>query len=274
MAVFKRGNRYWYAFVFNGRRIQESTKQANLQAARVIEAARKTQLAKAEVGIKDQPKLGHLTVGELLDRKWASYQQGGMDSKANRSQIKKAKAYFGTKTADALTEEVLNAYIDRRKAAGEANATVNRLTDLVRSAYREAKLPAPACKHLAERDNARTGFFSPTEFAAIYAHLEDWLKDYTLFASLTGWRSGSISDLRWEAVDLEEGEVNLHGEFTKNGEPLKLPLEGELAELISRRRELRGVKTASGRKISALVFHREGEPITQACTSDRGYVPA
>ncbi len=56
MAIFKRGNTYWFEFKFNGVRIRESTKQKNRIEARKIEAGRKTQLAKREVGIKEKKK--------------------------------------------------------------------------------------------------------------------------------------------------------------------------------------------------------------------------
>jgi len=51
--IFKRGDKYWYKFKFNGVLIRESTKQRNLRTAERMEAARKTQLAKGEVGIQD-----------------------------------------------------------------------------------------------------------------------------------------------------------------------------------------------------------------------------
>lgn len=54
MNLYKRGNVYWYDFVFNGVRFQGSTKQGNQRIAQQIEAARRTQLAKGEVGIKDR----------------------------------------------------------------------------------------------------------------------------------------------------------------------------------------------------------------------------
>jgi hypothetical protein len=56
MGVYKQVNsRYWwYKFTWNGELIRESTKQTNRRVAEQIEAARKTQLAKAEVGIKDR----------------------------------------------------------------------------------------------------------------------------------------------------------------------------------------------------------------------------
>ncbi|HEY2119929.1 MAG TPA: site-specific integrase [Candidatus Acidoferrum sp.] len=200
------------------------------------------------------------TVGELLDRKLASYQKDGTATAAHLSQIKRAKEDFGKLNSDALTEEKFAAYIGRRKTAGAANATVNRVTDLVRSAYRDAGLPVPRCEHLSEKDNVRKGFFSPDDFYAVHVKLEDWLGDYVQFAYLTGWRAGSIRDLEWDAVDFREGEINLPGEFTKNGEPLAMPLEGELAELLARRKQLQ----KTGAVISTRVFDRDGQPITQS----------
>ena len=55
MAVYKRGGVYWFEFGFEGRRIRRSTLQGDGRAARTIEAAYRTQLAKGEVGI-EEPK--------------------------------------------------------------------------------------------------------------------------------------------------------------------------------------------------------------------------
>ena len=57
MAIYKRGRVYWYQFVFNGTRVQCSTKQGNPRVARQIEAAHKTRLAKGEVGIEAPKKV-------------------------------------------------------------------------------------------------------------------------------------------------------------------------------------------------------------------------
>ncbi len=54
-AVYKRGDVWWYGFVCNGERIQESTKQGNKRVAEQMEAARKTERAKGLVGIQDRP---------------------------------------------------------------------------------------------------------------------------------------------------------------------------------------------------------------------------
>src|ERR1700732_1660752 len=58
MAIYKRGPRvYWYSFVFNGKHIQESTKQGNPRVARQMEAAHKTSVAKGEVGIRERQRI-------------------------------------------------------------------------------------------------------------------------------------------------------------------------------------------------------------------------
>ncbi len=48
MAIFKRGDVYWYEFVFNCKRIQASSKQGNQRVAREIEAAHRTALARGD----------------------------------------------------------------------------------------------------------------------------------------------------------------------------------------------------------------------------------
>jgi len=45
MSLWKRGETYWYDFVFRGERVRESTHQGNRKAAGDMEAARKTQFA-------------------------------------------------------------------------------------------------------------------------------------------------------------------------------------------------------------------------------------
>src|ERR1700733_5826571 len=54
MSIFKRGNVYWYHFLFNGEHIQKSTKQGNPRKARQMEAAYRTALAMGEVGIEER----------------------------------------------------------------------------------------------------------------------------------------------------------------------------------------------------------------------------
>jgi hypothetical protein len=52
--IYKRGEVYWYKFMWQGKLIRESTKQGNDKVARQMEAAHRTSLAKGEVGIREK----------------------------------------------------------------------------------------------------------------------------------------------------------------------------------------------------------------------------
>jgi len=54
MAVYKRGQVWWYRFTWDGKPFRESTKKTNKRVAEKIEAACKTSLAKGEFGIRDR----------------------------------------------------------------------------------------------------------------------------------------------------------------------------------------------------------------------------
>src|SRR5215472_6211074 len=54
MSVFKRGSVYWFDFVRNGVRYQQSTKVRNRRDAEAIEDAYKTNLARGEVRIEEK----------------------------------------------------------------------------------------------------------------------------------------------------------------------------------------------------------------------------
>jgi integrase len=55
--------------------------------------------------------------------------------------------------------------------------------------------------------------------------------------------------------------VFLPAKFWKNREPQTVPLVGELAEVIARRRAARAVTTKDGVMLSEFIFHRDGLPI-------------
>ncbi len=61
MSIYKRGDVYWYKFMWQGKLVRESTKQGNDKVARQMEAAHRTSLAKGEVGIREKKPAPALT---------------------------------------------------------------------------------------------------------------------------------------------------------------------------------------------------------------------
>ncbi|MGA7795595.1 MAG: site-specific integrase, partial [Candidatus Acidiferrales bacterium] len=93
----------------------------------------------------------------------------------------------------------------------------------------------------------------------VVANLPEDLRDFTRFAFATAWRKGEVSSLRWS--DVEDDVIRLRGENSKNGEARQVVIDGDLVEIIKRRRALRAVETPDGTALCEYIFHREGEPV-------------
>jgi len=256
MSVYKRGGRYWYCFVFDGRRVQRSAKVKNAKDARDIERAEWNRLARGEAGLPDNSQPSR-TVGELLDTLKSTYGDENKISQQTKSVLKHARRAFGSKVANQLTSKDAEDYIAARRKEGKKNATINRVTEIVRRAYRIAKLTAPEIRHLSEKDNARKGFFSDDEFRRVCSGLPEGVSDFALFAYLTGWRKNEVASLVWS--DVEENVIRLRAENSKNREARSVVIAGDLVGMMDRRKQSR---LANG-VLTNLVFHRDGAPVAE-----------
>ena len=68
MGIYKRGEVYWYKFMWQGCMVRESSKQGNDKVARQMEAAHRTSLAKGEVGIREKKLVPTLAAFGKSDR--------------------------------------------------------------------------------------------------------------------------------------------------------------------------------------------------------------
>jgi len=119
---------------------------------------------------------------------------------------------------------------------------------------------APFIPRLSEVGNEREGFFETADFEAVVSKLPEYLRDFSRFAFITGWRKGSVSSLRWSAVG--EDVIYLRAENSKTRKAETVPLEGELAQVIERRRAAQTIEDENGSKrFAEFVFHSQGEPI-------------
>lgn len=251
MAVSKRGGKnYSYTIWFNGERIRRTTKCSNREAALQIEAAARIALAKGEFDIDPKPNRRR-KVDDLLEDLESNLKLRGRLSKKTASNIKQVRAYFGKMRANEVTKEKVNAYIEKMQRDDYANASVNRRTQLLGQSFRLAKLPVPEIARLSELGNVRRGFFVEPELRKIVALLPDYLQDPTLLAFLVGWRRNEVFTLTW--ADVDDDAIRLRADRSKEGEGRAVVLEGEIGEIIERRKKL---------KNGPLVFHHGGAAIT------------
>ena len=146
MAVFnqKKSNKWWYKFSWNGQLIRASTKQTNKRVAEQIEAARKTELAKGEVGIRDRKPVP--TLAKFADDKFLPFVRATKAEKPRtitfyETTVANLKSF--TKLAglplDRINSEVLGEFVAFRQAASMKVSTVNRELATVRRMFHLAQ---------------------------------------------------------------------------------------------------------------------------------------
>jgi integrase len=261
--IYLRGKTYWIGICVDGREQRESARTTDAKEAQKFLRRRLKQAHAHEVTGEafTTQRDRRRKVSELLDDLAAHFKLGGKGSPQNLSTIKRAKEYFDDFRALSVTSKMINEYIQAKLDAGYANASINRTLQMVGQAYRLAKLPAPRMVRLDESGNVRKGFFEPVQFAAVQSNLSHDLRDFVAFLYATGWRKGEASSLTWQ--DVESSSIELRAEHSKNGKARSVPLEGELAEIIERRRAARQYKQGQLTQLSEFVFHRDGKPIKE-----------
>jgi len=206
-----------------------------------------------------------LTVNDLLDLLERDYRLRDKWRSKAPSNVKPLREYFGTWRAVKLTSDDIAAYIESLRGDGYRNATINRRTQLLGQAFKVAirnreLSSAPFIPRLSEIGNERQGLFETADFEAVMVHLPEHLRDFSRFGFLTDWRRGSIESLRW--ADIGEDVIYLRAENSKTRKAETVPLEGELAEIIKRRRALAILQDENGgTRFAEHVFHRKGEPL-------------
>jgi integrase len=147
--IYKRGKTWWFEFRYDGERIRESTNQGNKKAAKDIEAARRTSLAKGEAGIKEKQPIPTFT--DFSERfktemesvhsnkpKTLAYYKSGVRALGLHKAFQKAKL-------DEIDAQMVADYIAKRRVQKKQRggktitiATVNRELEVLRRMLRLA----------------------------------------------------------------------------------------------------------------------------------------
>ena len=265
--VFLRNSTYWISYYVEGKEYRESAKTSEIKDAEKFLQARLDERGAARIGARTfvTPRACKMTVGELVDALAADFELRGKASPQNTSYFSRVKKDFGDYRAVTLKSEQIADYTKQRLADGSAPASVNRVLQLLGQAFklavkREHLNRVPCITYLKE-DNVRSGFFTEQELAAVIEHLPENLQDITLWCAATGMRRGEASKLTFSML---AGDVlQIPKTITKNSVARSIPLTGELAEIIERRRERRTVEVDGRTVISELIFHKGGKRLPQ-----------
>lgn len=206
MSIFKRGNVYWYHFLFNGKHIQESTKQGNPRIARQIEAAHRTALAKGEVGFRERKSI---TLADFLKNEFLPF----AESKFKKAKPQTLRYYsYGSKTLresdfakldiTEITDQHAGQYAAKRTALSPStvNCGLRTLRRALTLAVQWGKLDRMPKITLAKGERQRERALTEKEATAYLKACPQPWKDGATIMLGTGMRPGEVFSLRWENI--------------------------------------------------------------------------
>lgn len=153
---------------------------------------------------------------------------------------------------DKMLDEIDKALVDqlkvkrktektKRHPKGVANATVNRMLEVLRAILRRAEKEwewldkAPAVRMLPE-PKKRIRWLTRMEAERLIAELPEHLADMARFSLATGLREANVTGLEWSQVDLERRVAWIHHDQAKAKKAIGVPLNRD-AVLVLRRWE-------------------------------------
>jgi integrase len=251
MSIFKRGNVYWYHFLFNGEHIQKSTKQGNPRTARQMEAAYKTALAKGEVGLTERKPLP--TLADYIKNRFtpwarATFEQASPKTWTGwyRTQLANISAYapLVNRKLDSITSEHAADYAAYLQTKGWQPSSVNSSLRVLRRALRLAVewgiiSAAPKVK-LLRGEHHRERVVLVDEEVRYLGAAGELMADIATVLIDTGMRPEENSRLRWESIGWSNGQYGTlqvtHGKTAAARR--MLPLSPRVRALLERRWEL------------------------------------
>src|ERR1017187_4388900 len=213
MAIYKRGQVYWYKFTFNGEAIRESTRQKNQHTARQMEAAHRASLAKGEVGIREKKAVP--TLADFISQRFEPWAAASTSAKTwldyYRPGLRTIQGYkpLANLRLNEITSEKAADFAAWRQSAGLQVSSVNSSLQVLRRITRLAvewgaiEL-APSIKML-PRERHREHVVTFEEEVRYLAAAPAPLASVAAILIDTGTRPDECYRLQWESVTWTNG---------------------------------------------------------------------
>ncbi len=249
--IYKRGGIYWYEFRFKGRRYQKSTRVRNANVARDIEAAKRTALARDEVGIEDRQPVPTLK----------EFRQQFLDEiRIRRADHPDTIQFYECKYSgllrysplaqarlDRIDEQMISAFTAKMVSDNYERSTVNRHLATLKRALRLARKwklikGVPAIEMLSG-ENQREFVLSRNQQREYLDACPEFLQNWAQFAIETGMRRKELHSMTWTDIHFEpigdtlRGYVHVRGTKSRNSNR-KLSLTITARMVLERQRQI------------------------------------
>jgi integrase len=243
VALYQRsGSRFWWmSYTMNDERYFESTKTTSKELATKIWKRREGEIA---LGLFKVGWAGErMTFGQLSEDFERSHFAGlaANTIRGHRTYLNNLKAFFGNRTLDKITAEMVEAYRDQRRrqpAKRKPNqtvkgATVNRELECLKCvldlAFKRKYIPenpASTVKHFNElRERPVRRMLTLDEERRILEVAPPHLRVAIILLAQTGGRTYSEGfSLRWDQVDFDSKLIRLDNEVKTPGSAEPIPL--------------------------------------------------
>jgi integrase len=237
MGLFKRGNVWWYEFLFARRRVRESAKTTSKTVAKLAEQKRRRELELGFNGVEDRRDERIKTVSELGTAYLEDYRLRHKSVNFAEYAVGNVKRHLGELMAVDVTEQTVTTYQTVRLKENAAPKTINeeigfllRLLgdagDVIRIRLRRRKAlklavqPGPGKAYTPEEKSAMLAAAKEARSPAIYPAL--------MLALNTGKRDAEMRGLQWGRLDLSKAFLTVGDSKTEAGEGRTIPLNSAL----------------------------------------------
>lgn len=219
--VYKRGNVWWFKFVWGGELIYRSTRQRNKKVALQMESEYRLKLQKGELGLHEEP-VPEFTVGLKQFVEWVANTSKPRTARRYESAGKNLASVFAGKKLSAITVNDVLTYQSRRLQGTHHKtgqplrpATANRDLACLRAMFNywirqgcKLKNPVEKIKFTPE-DNEVFYVLSAEEEALYLAACSQPLHDIAVIILRTAMRPGEVYALKKSHVNLREGSLQI-----------------------------------------------------------------
>ncbi len=227
MSLFKRGDTWWYEFLFARRRVRESAKTKSKTVAKQAEQKRRRQLEDGFNGVEDNREERIRSIKELGRTYLDNYKLRHKSIVFAKYAVGNVIRHVGAMMAVDITEQTVIAYQTTRLKDSAAPKTINeevgfllRLLgeagDVIRTRLRRRKalkLAVPCGPGKAYSPEEKLAMLAAAKRArsrAIYPAL--------MLALNTGERDAEIRGLQWDRMDLAKAVLTVGDSKTEAGE--------------------------------------------------------
>lgn len=244
MSVYRRGDAYWYEFIFAGKRVRESAKTTSKTVAREAEKNRRRELERTLAGLPAQKREDRIkSVNDMICAYLEAYElshrpKSILFAKGRLAQVTK---HLGATLLPDLTEDTVRAYMRTRLKERASGRTINmEVGELSRAIGRDWSVLWPNVRKLEERMDVGKALSPEEETALLRAVTEQTspnrsqtLGTFLRIALMTGMRSGEIMSLTWGQVDFSARVLTVGRAKTSSGTGRQIPMNSQLFAVLS-----------------------------------------